>query len=354
MSEDTNEGFLKTLNTVVMKTRELGTDSLSEATLATRLTPMVLIDSALTRADDNNLHNILQTMSGIYAAHYMQAVTIANVESIRTTHYLDKFATTPKRLSEGSVDKWAGRMEAVSEGTQGFIENGALLPTYGLQKVKEPALDEHVNLAVGRQIVVRVGIGENSVELPVTLQLMPQIIHTDALPNVLAQITDDRSYKGRYHKYRAGEIENWVDYAFGLDLIDQDKKLLLSDETGLYATAREKQTRGWIATLTSGQKTINIASAMAIMDKNSQDALQMALGGKLKRARVREKYFVETMSMMLVMVDTLMQSVTIYQRGIAEAGTYTFKDIEKASRNANGMDLTAVLQAYKMGDAPSL
>jgi hypothetical protein len=139
-----------------------------------------------------------------------------------------------------------------------------------------------------------------------------------------------------------------------LDLIERDKKALLNDDSGLYIEARRNKTKGFFATLLTGDVSLNSASAMAVITKRTAEELELAIKGKLVRAGDRDAYFKATNSMMLVVVDTMAERLSIYQRGISEYGMYTFTDIKDHSKKSGAVDIGSILKAYKLGEAPSL
>lgn len=320
--------------------------SLPEVTQATRLNPVVLIDKALTLADDDSLTNVLQTMLSIFAAHYLQAVSLTNtINGVSTISILDQFSTN-RDVSAGRVIKGVASMLS--------LECDKLEDYTALEAEVINDIQGHVNLAVGRLLHVKLGTDKNSVTMPVTVVLNPRVINSTDLPNIMTMVSDDESIVGRYHKWRAGEIESFIDYAFALDLIERDRKALLNDASGIYADAREAKRKGRFATLISGKRSLNTASTMAVISKRTAEELELAMKGKLKRQSDREKYFKTTNSMMIVVVDAAAERITIFQRGIAEFGMYTYTDIKDNGKKSSAIDINSILKAYKLGESPSL
>jgi hypothetical protein len=331
--------------------------SLPEYTSSTRLSPMTMIDKKLTLMEGTALQNILQTMLSIYTAHYLQAISLmTKVNGVETIELLDRFSTDPKL-----GDFIYGKLKGSARGTESI----ALLPSMEEEdtEVNMPVtanmpnkvnLDDSSNLAVGKLVHVHIGVGTNKVTIPVTVALSPKVIDSNVLPDVLAMTDVDTSFMGRYHQWRAGEIESFIDFVFATDLIEKDRKALLNDKSGVYKTLRERNTSGSIKNLITGKASVNMASAMAVVDKSTSEELEYALKGKLKSAKVRQRYFENTYSMMLVVVDTRAERLTIHQRGIADSGLYTFDDIKNASKKTNAIDIDSILKAYKLGESPTL
>jgi hypothetical protein len=290
-------------------------------------------------------------MVSIYSAHYLQAVALTtNIQGINTMKLLDQFSTNAD-INAGNIGSgWLDFAEMNGIGTE-----SAKLPMYKPStEARDNDLQGHVNLAVGRVLHVKVGDNKNSITIPVTVVINPRVINSDVLPSTLAMVETDTSVMGRYHKWRSGEIESFIDYIFALDLIENDKKALLNDTSGVYKEAREKKSKSLFKSLVTGKKTLNTASTMAVITTAVAEELELAIKGRLSNFRDREKYFRATNSMMLVVADTRRERLQIYQRGISEHGTYTFTDIEDAGSKSNSMDISSILKAYKLGESPSL
>jgi len=216
-------------------------------------------------------------------------------------------------------------------------------------------LNSQVNMAIGRVVEVVFKTGEkSSINVLVNVLLSPILVSQDTLPNLMMLAGEDQSYVGRFHKWRAGEIESFVDYALALDIIERDRKALLTDETGLYRKAREDKTKGFLKSLITRNHRYNIASAMSLISKATAENIELILKGRLSSERTRDLYFKTTGSMMLVVADPTAERVVIYQRGISEFGVYTYSDLKQYGKKTGGGEIESILKAYKLGERPSL
>ena len=77
------------------------------------------------------------------------------------------------------------------------------------------------------------------------------------------------------------------------------------------------------------------------------------MSGRLKDFNFREKIFKKSYQMLLVVVDTNWERVTIYTRSIEHASQHSIKEL-KAAGGKKDIDITEILNAYKMGSAPSI
>lgn len=342
---------LKMTQEVLQIVREYNASSLPEYTSPTRLNPIVIIDNSLLMLADDSLKNAVQTVLSIFSAHYLQAIALTTkINDIKTIEILDQFST----------DR-SGTISATGGGYERFTGNNSFkLPSYddvmpGLEAGdKTDDLNKHVNLAIGRLLHVELGVGKEKVTIPVNVVVNPMVVDSKVLPNILANSDQDTSFIGRWHKWRAGEIDSFVDYIFALDLIEKDRKALLNDDSGVYKEARDRKVKGIISAVLSGRGSVNNASAMAIISKSTAEDLELALKGRLKSPRARDKYFKTTNSMLLMVMDPRKERIKIYQRGIAEVGDYTFSDIEKVNSRSDALDINSLLKAYKLGESPTL
>lgn len=344
--------------------RSVKSDSLPEYTAPTRLTPIVLIDKKVLDVDTGMVKALLQTLLSIYSAHYLQAINLElNVGSVNVIRLLDKFST------DRDILRAAGNSTYLS--MESFLGGGSVLPRFTQQQDAETnqnkefgpgeknsdsitSIIDESNLAVGKLIEVKVYSGEHSVSIPVNITVVPKSISSDELVNITSANSIDKTMKSRWHSWRSGEIRFIKDYLLNLDLIEADRKALLADKTGSMLANRSRRTKGIVAALMSGQASPNAVSTMVVVSKSTAEQMEFALKGKLKSSHTRDEYFKSNVSMMLVVVDTVMERFTIYQRGIDQAGTYTLDDIKNNGRKSGVPDIESIMKAYKMGEAPTL
>lgn len=340
--------LLESVGQVARLAREAKVSSLTEFTSATRVEPLTLIESNIENMDPDMRQAILQTTLSIYCGHYMQAVDLsASVGNIRVLNILDKLSTDrDPLLAAGSG--WANLHERF--GNENLSLDDISVMSAGLENKNE---DRYVNMAVGKTLSLSVKVDDKQIPFTSTVRLIPQVLSTQNVVDTLALNSKDNSLRGRWHRWRAGEL-SLADYVFALDMIEADKKGLLNDKHGLYKAKRDRKGRGIISAILSGEASVNTVSAISVITHSTSKKLEVAMRGKLSRFRDREAYFEDTNSMMLVVVDPQLETLTLYQRGISDIGDYSFKDIEKNGTNPNGVDINSVLKAYRAGQSPGL
>lgn len=327
-------------------------ESLSEFTQAARLSPAVLVDAPFTQLSDDNQNAIMQTILTIVSTHYLQAVALlappdSKLERLTIEQILEPFSQKGGNILSKFKDTY---------GVEGLTFENDGLPSVGLEASDSTRGDfddkatRPTNLAAGKVINMHLKRGTHDVTVPITVTVSPTVMDTDAIVDIAAHFGKDNSVMGRYHRYRAGQIKSLLDYAFALDLIEADRKLLLNDKDGFYKDLRSRQNGTTLTSLITGRKPLNVASNVFVISKATSQRLEAALRGNFKRPRTVKKFFETTGSSILVIVDMQRETVKIHQRGIEEAGLYTFKDIQVQGNNTSNVDINAAFKAMQLAD----
>ena len=341
--------------------RSAKVDTLAEYTSPTRLSPVVLIDKAVLSVDTELTRALLQTLLSIYTGHYLQAINISmNVGNIDVMRTLDKFSTDRDILSAAGV---SGEVWSL-EGLVDVPSEIHTMPKWGEGAKRSISLEakndnltsihDENNLAVGKIITVDFTADETTITVPISVSLTPKSIPSKDIIAITSNQNLDKSLSGRFHAWRSGEIRFLQDYLLCQDLIEADRKALKADSSGTLSSLRSKRTKNILASVISLSASPNAVSAMQIVSKETAREMEVALKGKLKSSRVRDKFWASNALAMLVVVDIAMERFTLYQRGIDDAGQYTLDDIKSNDKNGNGVDIDSVLKAYKLGEAPTL
>lgn len=214
-------------------------------------------------------------------------------------------------------------------------------------------LYENVNLSVGRILEVQVQDGAAKATIPVQLRLISVPMSSDNIVRALNQTKQPTSMMERFHGWRAGELSFIKDLIFCQDLLDEHKRNLMRDTSGQYKSTLAQSNKNALASIVSGRLSIASASNMMVLSAGTASKLEAAMGGRLKDFNFREKIFKKSYQMLLVVVDTNWERVTIYTRSIEHASQHSIKEL-KAAGGKKDIDITEILNAYKMGSAPSI
>lgn len=207
------------------------------------------------------------------------------------------------------------------------------------------------NLSVGKLLQVTLEDGGRKATFPISLRLIVTTAPAKGVKQVLTVNNKKLSAKERFHSWRAGQIEFIRDLVLCQDLIDNHKKGMLNDPTGIYQQSRQRRRKNNLSAIFSGNPSIATASNIIVMSEETAKDVERDIGGRLKDFRTREKVFKETYTMLMAVVDTRWETVTIYHRSIDSSTELSARDIKNPSKD-KGPDITEILKAYTMGNSP--
>lgn len=218
---------------------------------------------------------------------------------------------------------------------------------------KSVDINDPVNLGVGRLVNVTIKENDCEVTVPVLIRVNAMYMATAPLVHILASGSEDISFGARFKKWRLGGIDFWRDLMFCQDLIDEHKKNLKADKTGIYLQLMQKRRQNSLAAAVSMSLSANNASNIIIMSQASAEALEMKIYGKLKDFNTRQKLFQQGYGMLMFIVDKQWGRVRMYTRDIPEYTELSERDL-KASNKGGGVDIGDVLNAFRAGSTPRL
>lgn len=346
---------------VISKAAELASavksDSLIEYGKVTRVEPVTLVDHQL--LSQPVLTDVLQSLNSIFAAYYLQAVSLScKVGSVDIIKLLDPLNPNRDVLANsstaitGGLESFAHALPVpyVTFGLEAYGDN----PNASTTEVKVmDSLDRATNLSVGKLLDVKIESNGHKISIPVAVRLIVSTIASDVLVHTLSLKSKDTSVKERYHAWRAGMLTTIKDMVLCWDLISEHRRALMKDKTGFYAENEARNNRNILSTLLSGKPSIATASNIVVMSERSAKQLEAAANGKLKDFNTREKIFKDSYVMLLAVVDTQWEQVTIYHRSIDNATQLSYRDLKGASKDT-GMDIGKILASFLEGKGPNL
>jgi hypothetical protein len=375
-------------------------NSLTEFTRIARVEPIVMLEEGTRTLP--YITDILQTLTSIFAGYYMQAVSLeVNVGNIETRRLLEKF--NPNRdvvgpdagfiqrevaRGLGMEDyKWGlpdpfspptASMEAMQTAERTVTTQTTKYDAHGVPTVtsqtqttqttedvpEEPmrvdfgrdpgsAITQMNSLSVGVMLNVNVESNGHKAAIPVTVRLMPNLMPSDVMLAILSHAERDTTAKARYHAWRSGELSFIRDIVLCQDLIDAHRETLRKDRTGIYAEILKRRQKNTAASASTGNVSIATASNILVMTQATARKLEARTAGKLSNAAFRARVFDATYVMLMVVVDTDYEQVTIYTRGLAGSTTVSVKAMKNAAKGS-GPDVGEILRAYQLGQSPRL
>jgi hypothetical protein len=371
-------------------------NSLAEYTRPARLEPIALIDKSLMNSlSVEHIVALEQTMVSVFSGMYLMAIGMTmKVGDIVPLTILSQFSTNRSlTLAAGNSVYWAfeGLMDkAVSEFTHmptseelslvmdtnmnnasyGLEAWGDVSNVYGVGVATDPKatsakesvdidktihniMDES-NLVVGKILNVPISYGDHTTTIQTTVTLRPKSIASSDLVTICRHNSRDLSWAARWHAMRSGEISFVKDWLLNQDVIEEYRRGLHSDKTGILMNLKSSHTKNIWAAIISGRASPNAISAMMFIAKETAMDIQRATGHKLQNFHDREKIFEGTSSAWLIVVDSIRETFTIYTRGIEDTVDSSFVHIKGNAKNPKGVDINQVMEMFKLGKVSNM
>lgn len=359
------------------------------ATQSVRVEPFTLIDTRAARYA--NIKDVLNTAQRLFTAYYLMAVAAdTTIEGIKVSKYLDRFA--PDRsagaatLSMLSTESYQFGLPFVGEAagldrhsnycTEAALPQSVQSNPTGFSKVLDVAGDlafqaelkakqshnlgmsssvaaatvkDIDNLAVGQIVDVNIVRGDKKATLPVQIRLRTIGADPHVIKEILALGGEDRSRSARLRKLRVGEITLWRDLVMNQDYIDRYRSAALADKSGYFRAAYKRSNKGLLATLMTGETSVGVASSICITTRDTIRDLETVIDGRIDDFSTRQQIFDDSLMMLLFVIDTDHDTVTLYTRDIEQSGVYAMKDLKGGGKSN---DLTDIMKVFMEGRVP--
>ena len=214
-------------------------------------------------------------------------------------------------------------------------------------------LKELANLSVGKQF--EVVFEKDGNKQPVQLSIRLMVTNTDrgSIKSIIATGSMNNNMKERIIRARAGQLGWFKDLILCNDLVDEARKTRIKDKSGFYEHMMRKRSKNFLSGLLSMAPSINNASAVIIMSGETAKAAALELGGELTQFSIRQKVFEVTQTMLMFVVDTQWETVTIFHRGIDRYNEMRVSELKRANGKADG-NIEDILRAYSAFTNPTL
>ncbi len=317
--------------------------SLTEYTKDTQINAPVYVQRAV--ATEEIMLPLMNTLNQLYAGFVVTALGLANnISDTRTIRDAVRSVST-----ETLVD-----VEAVTA-----AEFGNLGKVIVSNEAGAVTLDrKEQSLIASRVIEFDFASKDNNKETKIymTCTLIPRQITADVVKSVIA-LKYRPTLRDRWAQLTAGEISFWKDFIMCADILKAEQKGFKQDRTGmLYEilnNANNNLSKALFNVLGLGTPKHNLSNALFIVDKNTMKAAVTKTHFDIENYIGRQKFFLETGMMMLVIVDPMYNLVEIFFNGIKHKGEYTFDMINKIAGGGKGdIDLKQVMTMFGAGSAP--
>jgi len=333
--------------------------SLAEVTKSSRVEPITIVGEDLRSLPE--LTDILQGVLNIFTAHYLQAASVltAEIHGINIRRILETL--NPDRDLQSTLSAYTTNIATLSMENYKYrlpvvIKNNPALeftpPDGGGNK---RVLTEQNDISVGKVIDITVTPkdgGNAKLTFNVSVRLAASFMPESVLTAIIGH--DDGAYtlSERWDAFRAGRISFFKDLLFASDLIENQKKLMRSDTTGLYGEIVKRINNSKLYSATTKGLSLNGISSIYVISNKTDSEIKRKFGAGVDNRNIRNIVFKNSMAMMIVLVDKEWDKVTVYTKGIAVGATASFKAFKGGSKNPNaGPDIADVLKAFSSGNA---
>lgn len=212
---------------------------------------------------------------------------------------------------------------------------------------------EAAHLVTGKVFELSASYGGNSATVQVMVSLDPRVTRPGNIVDIFSVGGELRTAKERAHGFLSGKLRFIDDIILGSDLIDNELRVGIHDETGAWLQNRENDAGNRLSAILTGKRSVGTASGIAIMHARTARRLESAIGGKLDDFATRQKIFKRTFNLLLLVVDTEYDRLTVYHRGLAKINRLPISEFVK-TRGKDGGDVTDIVKLFLNGSAPTL
>lgn len=360
---------------------DISADSLVDYTQPTRIEPLTLVEQNLWR--EPYMEDFMQTLLNIFSGYYMQAVSLAaEIKGISVSKRLERF--NPKRdplnnladavISAVSVEDGvkfglpslesmstlakANHLGAVnwsSHSTEAAAVNTPNKKPVDIELTSKEtlqALRDNSNLAVGKMLEVTISVDDNKVKVPVNVRLQTVPVPSRSMTLFLTAGAQNRSLKERWYDFKADKLTFFADIIGVRDLLDDHRRNIIKDETGLYLKHLQQKRANALTGLITGRPSVATASNIIVITTEQRIALERELNIKLSTLAGRRVLEQNSGIMLLAVVDRSYEQVEIFHRGIEGSTELSINAIKNASKNT-GPDVMKIFEMYKAMKAPT-
>jgi hypothetical protein len=345
--------------------RQMEGTTLLDASKSTRVRPITVISADLMTLPE--LDSVLQNILSVFTAYYLQAIAVNNtINGVSVEKLLSRFNPGLESFNNKhwQENNYAYTLPKLSPSQLDISLEAAKLTEVEVDK--NDTLKESPNLSIGKLINVSVTFNEPGIinpktkvtardtvttaTIPVLVQLASFLMSNSIVTQMMSTNSVDRSFAGRWQQYKSGQIEFINDLILCNDIIDEQRKLLLSDESDTYYNILKRISKGQWKYLSHEGESFAAASTIYVISEEVAKDIEYNIGGKLDSHSVRQRLFKGNYGMILVVLDREWERATFYYRGMDSGTVTSFKALKNSANK--GMDIFDVFKSLNSGNSP--
>lgn len=316
--------------------------SLTRYSKTTSVVGRVYIEEGI--ASEDIAAPLMGTLTQIYISYVLTALQLNNVighyEIVRnaiarvtTEHYVDiTSAIEENGLEDLDIDTEATRVIELDKATADLASGSVI----------EFDFVVGTDQTTGKPATVTVPIHVSLIPAPITTKVAQAFMRLSFLPSMAR----------RWKMWKAGEISFFKDLLFSRDLVHKYADEVREDDSNALRDMMSDKNKGIIRffkSLVLKNPNNNAASSVLIFDAKTFEESSKENHIDFSNYDDRQQFFGKSMAMLVVVVDTLYESVDIYYNGLKQHTSVSFRMIEKAGKNNKGIDLKEFMNAVAKG-----
>jgi hypothetical protein len=337
-------------------------DSLPSYTKSTNVVSAVYIQDSL--ADEDIMVPLMDVLNQLYVSWVLAALNL--------NMYIAGGRRVKDLLRTVSGESMMGFERAVHE---------AINPQAGLEGAGDPAKDTtaaNARLTTSRLIALDLiprspGVGEGetvpgNLEVPTKANKLMVYLYVHLLARVMPaeaatgfiSLNFKPALWQRIRMLKAGEIKFGKDFLVNMDLMAKHRTALKNDTTGVLFEMLQRQQHNSNKSITSmimditTDRNHNCANTILVTDSETFRKACNDAGVNFEDVAQRQKFFSASYTMIVVVVDTMINRVHMYFNGIAAKGEYTFNQISRTAKGQQNVEMTDVMNMLAKGAAPRI
>jgi hypothetical protein len=211
-----------------------------------------------------------------------------------------------------------------------------------------------VPLPSGRVLSIDMNILGKRFNFNMYVNFATKFIHSDVV-NQFVALNFTPSFKQRVLQAKTGEIRAFYDLILCQDIRKQRFDALKHDKSGVLQDMIDRQrdslANSWLKLSTIEKERQNIANTILVFDKMSFAKACSDAGIKFDKYEDRQKFFVKSFCMMVAVVDTMYNRVTLYYHSLRGSSEFTFEQLKKSSKS-NAKDIIDIMKSFGGNLAP--
>lgn len=325
------------------------------------------------------LPNLMRSIHEWYAAQIISALHLSQmVDSHRTVQDVLSVVQSGHNQRERGV---LGNITTRSMGMESFISNYSGNNQMGLEASNSLAVvpqkkeatspsDKDMSIRSVSTSDNRIGpMGElyevklsnpnkegSSLVIPIFIQMQPSIVPAPAAPRFVDMNVSPSLWQ-RWTQMRSGELTFWKDFILQRDRIRRNKTVLKDPQlaeaftTFLKTVAKkDKYALDDASDRLGARQSSNLANSVIIFSEDTIAQAKADSGIDLHNERDRDRYFKDTYTMILVIVDPLHQRITIYFNGLDGEINSSYNEFKPKDSKFDPQDFMTILQAFSTGN----